>query len=308
MSQGAPVPGWYADPSGAPGLRWWDGAQWTAHTQPGAPTPPPAPQPPAQFQPQAPAQFQPPPQAQPPAQFQPQAPLPQQGQFPQQAAPATPQPGPGINYVKPQAAPPAPVPPQPGLPAQPGLPPQPGWQGAPGWGPGGPGFPPAPVHVGGAGTPDQVQQQVQQRAGVAPTGPGGGSIFTEPVLVVNQKAQFIEITNQYAIFDQNGRQLGSVVEVGQSALKKAARVLSSLDQYMTHRLEVRDMAGNVQLVLTRPAKFIKSKVIVARPDGSEVGQIVQQNAIGKIRFGLMVGGQQIGMIKAENWRAWNFTI
>ncbi|WP_035874123.1 DUF2510 domain-containing protein [Cryobacterium sp. MLB-32] len=23
--------GWYPDPSGAPGLRWWDGAQWTEH-------------------------------------------------------------------------------------------------------------------------------------------------------------------------------------------------------------------------------------------------------------------------------------
>jgi hypothetical protein len=167
-------------------------------------------------------------------------------------------------------------------------------------------MPPIPVHTGA--TPDQIQRQVQQQAGVVPAGRGGGTIFTEPVLVVNQKAEFIEITNQYAIFDQGGRQLGSVVEVGQSALKKAARVLTSLDQYMSHRLEVRDLAGNVQLVLTRPAKLIKSRVIVARPDGSEIGQIVQQNAIGKIRFGLVVGGQQIGMIKAENWRAWNFAI
>lgn len=25
-------PGWYPDPSGAPGQRWWDGAQWTQHS------------------------------------------------------------------------------------------------------------------------------------------------------------------------------------------------------------------------------------------------------------------------------------
>nr|WP_312629123.1 phospholipid scramblase-related protein [Pseudofrankia sp. BMG5.37] len=174
-------------------------------------------------------------------------------------------------------------------------------------GPGAPGgYAPAPVQT--AYTPDKVQQQVQQQAGVAPAGPGGGSIFSEPVLVVNQKTQLIEVTNQYAVFDQQGRQIASVVEVGQSTAKKVARVLTSLDQYMTHKLEVRDPGGMVQLVLTRPAKLLKSRVVVTRPDGSEIGQIVQQNAIGKIRFGLMVGEHQIGMIKAENWRAWNFAI
>ena len=30
-------PGWYADPSGAPRLRWWDGAQWTEHLHDPAP-------------------------------------------------------------------------------------------------------------------------------------------------------------------------------------------------------------------------------------------------------------------------------
>ncbi|MEU4158255.1 DUF2510 domain-containing protein [Actinoplanes sp. NPDC026670] len=34
--------GWYADPSGLPAQRWWDGRQWTDHVQPGGtPTPPP---------------------------------------------------------------------------------------------------------------------------------------------------------------------------------------------------------------------------------------------------------------------------
>ena len=42
--------------------------------------------------------------------------------------------------------------------------------------------------------------------------------------------------------------------------------------------------------------------------GNEIGQIVQQNAIGKIRFGLEAGGHTYGSINAENWRAWNFNI
>jgi hypothetical protein len=39
---GAP-PGWYADPAGGPGQRWWDGYAWTEATVlPGTPPPPPA--------------------------------------------------------------------------------------------------------------------------------------------------------------------------------------------------------------------------------------------------------------------------
>jgi hypothetical protein len=159
-----------------------------------------------------------------------------------------------------------------------------------------------------AGPDPRVQRQVQQQAGVAAGGPGGGSLFTEPVLVVNQKAKLIELTNEYTVMDQNGNLIGSVTEIGQSALKKALRFVSSLDQFMTHRLEIRDAYGQPQLVLTRPAKIMKSKVIVSRPDGSPVGEIVQQNMIGKINFAMNANGQQVGAIKAENWRAWNFAI
>ncbi|MCX4918132.1 phospholipid scramblase-related protein [Streptomyces sp. NBC_00687] len=154
----------------------------------------------------------------------------------------------------------------------------------------------------------RVQRQVQQQAGVAAGGAGGGSLFTEPVLVVNQKAKLIELTNEYKVMDQQGNLIGSVVQVGQNAFKKVLRFVSSLDQYMTHKLEIRDAHGQPQLLLTRPAKFIKSRVIVTRPDGSPVGEIVQQNMFGKINFAINANGQQIGAIKAENWRAWNFAI
>jgi uncharacterized protein YxjI len=157
--------------------------------------------------------------------------------------------------------------------------------------------------------PEKVQRDVQ-RASQAGTAAfqGGGSIFTEPILVVNQKAKLIEVNNEYAIYDQNARQIAAVREVGQSGLKKAVRLLSSYDQYLTHKLQIVDMAGNVLLALTRPAKFVKSRIIVQDPAGNEIGQIVQQNAIGKIRFGLEAGGHSYGLIQGENWRAWNFRI
>jgi uncharacterized protein YxjI len=146
------------------------------------------------------------------------------------------------------------------------------------------------------------------KAGATGSAPGGGTLFTEPVLVVNQKAKLIEVNNEYAIYDANGRQLGSVRQVGQSAFKKLVRILSSYDQFMTHKLQIVDMAGTVLLAVTRPAKIFRSKVIVNDGTGREVGRVLQQNMVGKIRFGLEAGGATVGSINAENWRAWNFSI
>jgi uncharacterized protein YxjI len=134
------------------------------------------------------------------------------------------------------------------------------------------------------------------------------SLFTEPVLVVNQKAKLIELENEYTVFDQTGNQIGAVAEVGQSAAKKMARIVTSLDQFMTHRYEIRDQHQQPQLVLVRPRKLVKSKFVLERPDGSPVGEIEQKNVFGKIRFRLLVGGREVGSLNAENWRAWNFNV
>ena len=122
---------------------------------------------------------------------------------------------------------------------------------------------------------------------------GGGTIFTEPILVVNQKAKLIELNNQYSVFDQNGAQIASVNQVGQSAAKKVVRLLTSFDQFMTHKLEIADTAGRVLLRITRPAKVMKSTVIVSDGNEPEIGRIVQDNVFGKIHFALQAGGQHV---------------
>jgi uncharacterized protein YxjI len=141
-----------------------------------------------------------------------------------------------------------------------------------------------------------------------PVAGGGGGILTEPVLIVNQKAKLIELNNQYSVFDQHGTRIAAVNQVGQSAAKKVLRLVANVDQFMTHHLQITDGAGQVVLQLTRPRKLVKSTVIVSDAQQREIGRIVQQNAIGKIRFGLEANGQQLGLIQAENWRAWNFRI
>ena len=167
--------------------------------------------------------------------------------------------------------------------------------------------------IGNEGDPSKIARQITDTGhrGAAIQGTafqGLGGIFTEPILVVNQKAKLIELNNQYSVFNAQGQLLAAVNQVGQSTAKKALRLLTSLDQFMTHKLMISDAAGAPLMQLTRPAKVMKSTVIVSDPNGGEIGRIVQENMIGKINFSLQAGGQTVGWIRAENWRAWNFRI
>jgi hypothetical protein len=181
-----------------------------------------------------------------------------------------------------------------------------------------PGFYPDPAGSGGSrwwdgqGWTGHIQEAAHQPEPVRPAPVGhvhgaGASLYEQPVLVVSQKTKLIELTNEYAVFDGQGQQIGAVVQVGQSSLRKAVRLFSQFDQFLTHQLEVRDARGPV-LVLTRPAKIVKSRVQVQRPDGFPIGEIVQANVFGKIRFDLVANGQVVGAIQAENWRAWDFAV
>ncbi len=126
---------------------------------------------------------------------------------------------------------------------------------------------------------------------------------------VNQKAKLVEMTNEYKIRDTEGNEIGAIRQEGQSKLKKVARLVSSLDQFMTHTLAVYDAGGDKVLQLTRPRKIMKSKLLVEDGSGSPVGTIAQRNMVGKIRFGLEdAQGQALGEVRAENWRAWDFAI
>ncbi len=135
------------------------------------------------------------------------------------------------------------------------------------------------------------------------------SLLDHDRVVINQKAKLMELTNEYMIRDEDGAEIGAIRQEGQSKLKKVARFVSSLDQFMTHKLAVYDADGSKVLELVRPAKFVKSRVEVYDGNGQGAGSIVQKNVFGKIRFGLVdSGGGDLGEIQAENWRAWNFAI
>lgn len=151
--------------------------------------------------------------------------------------------------------------------------------------------------VGNEGDRNRVREQIRgtgwRSAGIlGEVVAGGGSLFEEPILVVNQKAKLIELDNQYCVLDQNGSTVATVEQVAQSTGKKALRLFTKLDHLVTHHLQVLDTSGQLLLQLTRPGG--KRGMIVADPSGVEIGRIVR--ASGKIDFSLEANGVRIGSI------------
>lgn len=101
-------------------------------------------------------------------------------------------------------------------------------------------------------------------------------------LVVSQKPKFIEVTNQYSISAEDGSPLGFVQQEGQSKLRKVFRFALDVDQFLTHRLSVYDASSRKLLQLTRPAKLVKSRVVVEDGNGRKVGEIVQNNVFADV--------------------------
>jgi hypothetical protein len=158
-------------------------------------------------------------------------------------------------------------------------------------------------------TPELVARQLAD-AGVGPPAfVEDGTLLGASVLVLNQQAKVLEITTDYEVFDSAARPLGSVRQIGQSRGKRVARIFTGFDQYFTHHFELLDRDGRPVLRLTRPRKLFLTKVHVFDGDDRFLGTIQQRNVWWKIRFGLVgADGREVGQLRAENLRAWDFHV
>jgi uncharacterized protein YxjI len=132
------------------------------------------------------------------------------------------------------------------------------------------------------------------------------SLLAEPVLIVKQKLRLVELLNEYGVFDPDGRQIGAVIQVRQSPLAFLARLFTSWDVALPITLEIRGPAGP-ELLVQKP--WFTWRCEVTRADGLPLGQITKQIRLGKARFALLdTGGAQLGEVRAENWRAKDFSV
>lgn len=183
----------------------------------------------------------------------------------------------------------------------------------------------------------KVERQVR-RVGADRSQAGGGTLLTEDVLVVNQKAKLIGSTLAYDVYDQRGRQLGAFQEVRRDlATKVSDKMRGRGDSNRTFRFQVVDMQGNVLLAMTRPEQWFSARTSMAieGPDGIPLGYIIQETTglrdvvaglalggrarrlasatdgakkIGHTRFGLEAGGRRLGSLYATSWNAWDFAV
>lgn len=65
-------------------------------------------------------------------------------------------------------------------------------------------------------------------------------LLTRNVLVISQKPKFVEMTNEYEITGEDGTLVGSIRQEGQSKARKLLRLVSSVEQSLTHTLAVYD--------------------------------------------------------------------
>ncbi len=104
---------------------------------------------------------------------------------------------------------------------------------------------------------------------------GGGTLLTESVLMVNQKAKRAGKIAEYDIFSRRSQQLGTVREVSGVPWWMRSRGNKSIDVAREYRLHLLDANGHVVLNITRPEmKFTAySEMFVWGANGNHIGRI-----------------------------------
>ena len=133
-------------------------------------------------------------------------------------------------------------------------------------------------------------------------------LLSASTFVVDQKTKLFEMKNEYRIYDEQSQLLGSVEQVGQGVLTFLARLGTDYDTLLPVKLEIQDSNGQPVLFLHKP--FFRMVVNVSQPNGGPmIGSIKKRLKLGKATFTLYdATGQEIGEVKAQNWRARDFKI
>jgi hypothetical protein len=157
-------------------------------------------------------------------------------------------------------------------------------------------------------TPERVRAHIEM-SGFSPGFDEDGTLLGASILVVSQVPKVVEVVTEHEVYGGDGRRVATIRQVNQSMWKRFFRLVTPYDQFFTHRFDVLDPDGRRVLHILRPWKVFYTRVYVFDGDGKQLGTIRQENVFFKIRFSMETPeGQVVGHVRAQNWRAWDFSI
>lgn len=123
---------------------------------------------------------------------------------------------------------------------------------------------------------------------------------------IDEKVGLLKFSNNYKVYDEQGNQLGEIVQEV-SGWHKFLRLLLSKAMF-PFTMHIKDMQGNIQATVKRGWTFFMSKIEVLDPNGNLIGTIQQKFRFFKPEFRIAnASGELIAIIHGD-WTAWNFSI
>lgn len=124
---------------------------------------------------------------------------------------------------------------------------------------------------------------------------------------IDEKVGLFKFSNQYKVFNEEGLQLGNIVQ-NVSGWHKVLRVIGNFKAMMPFTLEIQDMDSTVLAVIQRGWTFWMSKIQILDGSGNIIGHIRQKFRWFKPTFRILDTQELDIATITGDWKAWNFTI
>ena len=123
---------------------------------------------------------------------------------------------------------------------------------------------------------------------------------------IDEKVNLFKFENCYQIYDDNGRNIGSIRQKLSTGQKMLRLLLNKA--MLPFLLEIKDSDEILQASISRGWTFFMSKIMIHDAQGREIGTVQQKFKFFKPTFKIFNNfNVQISEITGD-WKAWNFVI
>ncbi|MDQ4071704.1 MAG: phospholipid scramblase family protein [Actinomycetota bacterium] len=132
------------------------------------------------------------------------------------------------------------------------------------------------------------------------------SMLERDALILQRPAIEGTFRNEYAVLDERGKRIGTLTETRPAALGSRLGLAVAGLPLLPITLELQDEFGAPVVEMAKP--WGRMVTHVTRGDGSPLGCVRRRWRLGKSRFELVSDDTTVGQVRAQNWRATEFTV